>query len=134
MKTILKAILGIAGTLFVGKVCYEIGKDVGAVEQQLKQPEPEEKPVPDDVEYCVDSYDGEPKAEGKPEEKPEKPERTSFMDKIRGLRTLKDVKDLLTRKDSSVLGDILKNPDGTEIHASVSDGEIRINVKPKKRE
>lgn len=141
MKTLFKILLGIAGTCIVGKVCYEIGRDVGYVENELDKStaaKPDPKPEDDPVEYEVSTDDGqatpvdEEKTEDKPEEQPAK--KVGFIDKLKELKNAAKFKDLLTKKDDSVLGKLLRDPDGTHISADVDNGEVHIKITPKKRE
>ncbi len=143
MKMIFKVLLGVVGTYAVGKICYEIGKDVGSVEAQLKNdPDTEdlEHEVDNDsVEYEVSDFDSDPQKTEEKAEPEQEPEQTpvkkpGFFDKLKELRSVSKIKDIFTKKDQSVLGKILTNPDGTQINASVENGEIHIKVKPKKRE
>lgn len=148
MKTIVKILLGLAGAYAVGKVCYEIGKDVGSVEAQINNdPDSVDLDQDDPVEYeAYDMFDWtehvesdpKPEPEQKPEEseestkKPEEPaKKPGFIDKLKELRSMAKIKEIFTKKDQSVLGKILTNPDGTQINASVENGEIHIKLKPK---
>lgn len=145
MKTIVKVLFGLAGVYAVGKVCYEIGKDVGSVEAQINNdPDSADLNQDDPVEYEeYDMFDWtehvepdpKPEPEQKPEESTKKPEeptkKPGFIDKLKELRNVSKIKDIFTKKDQSVLGKILTNPDGTQINASVENGEIHIKLKPK---
>lgn len=134
MKTIVKILLGLAGAYAVGKVCYEIGKDVGSVEAQINNdPDSADLDQDDPVEYygedsVTETIEPDPEPEQKPEEPAKKP---GFIDKLKELRSMAKIKEIFTKKDQSVLGKILTNPDGTQINASVEDGEIHIKLKPK---
>ena len=145
MKTIVKILLGLAGAYAVGKVCYEIGKDVGSVEAQINNdPDSADLNQDDPVEYEeYDMFDWtelvEPDPKPEPEQKPEEPtkkpdepaKKPGFIDKLKELRSMAKIKEIFTKKDQSVLGKILTNPDGTQINASVENGEIHIKLKPK---
>lgn len=140
MKTIVKILLGLAGAYAVGKVCYEIGKDVGSVEAQINNdPDSADLDKDDPVEYEVYDMDSvlehvepDPKPDSEPEQKPEEPaKKPGFIDKLKELRSMAKIKEIFTKKDQSVLGKILTNPDGTQINASVENGEIHIKLKPK---
>lgn len=134
MKTIVKILLGLAGAYAVGKVCYEIGKDVGSVEAQINNdPDSADLDQDDPVEYygedvVQETMEPDPEPEQKPEEHAKKP---GFIDKLKELRSMAKIKEIFTKKDQSVLGKILTNPDGTQINASVENGEIHIKLKPK---
>lgn len=134
MKTIVKILLGLAGAYAVGKVCYEIGKDVGSVEAQINNdPDSADLNQDDSVEYygednVTETIEPDPEPEQKPEEPAKKP---GFIDKLKELRSVAKIKEIFTKKDQSVLGKILTNPDGTQINASVENGEIHIKLKPK---
>lgn len=140
MKTIVKILLGLAGAYAVGKVCYEIGKDVGSVEAQINNdPDSADLNQDDPVEYeeydmfdWTEHVEPDPKPESEPEQKPEEPaKKPGFIDKLKELRSMAKIKEIFTKKDQSVLGKILTNPDGTQINASVENGEIHIKLKPK---
>lgn len=136
MKTIVKILLGLAGAYAVGKVCYEIGKDVGSVEAQINNdPDSADLDQDDPVEYYGEDVVQEtmkPDPDPEPEQKPEEPaKKPGFIDKLKELRSVAKIKEIFTKKDQSVLGKILTNPDGTQINASVENGEIHIKLKPK---
>jgi len=136
MKTIVKILLGLAGAYAVGKVCYEIGKDVGSVEAQINNdPDSADLDQDDPVEYYGEDVVQEtmkPDPDPEPEQKPEEPaKKPGFIDKLKELRSMAKIKEIFTKKDQSVLGKILTNPDGTQINASVENGEIHIKLKPK---
>lgn len=138
MKTIVKILLGLAGAYAVGKVCYEIGKDVGSVEAQINNdPDSADLDQDDPVEYygednVTETIEPDPKPEFEPEQKSEEPaKKPGFIDKLKELRSMAKIKEIFTKKDQSVLGKILTNPDGTQINASVENGEIHIKLKPK---
>lgn len=136
MKTIVKILLGLAGAYAVGKVCYEIGKDVGSVEAQINNdPDSADFDQDDPVEYYGEDVVQEtmkPDPDPEPEQKSEEPaKKPGFIDKLKELRSMAKIKEIFTKKDQSVLGKILTNPDGTQINASVENGEIHIKLKPK---
>ena len=137
MKTFLKTLIGGAaglGALYVvGKICYNLGKDVAEVERQLE-------PVKNEVVHQASS-DGTGEAETAAEtEQPateEEPAQEAkndgvcFMDKVRNAKAfLKIKKALSSNKSPGVLGSLLKNPEGAKIEAFVQNGGVRINVRP----
>ena len=142
MNTLLKVLLGLGATALVGKVAYEIGKEVGEnkakeewhdkctrcneayrnAQEQIKQDISEEQPE--------EEVEEEPKEE-ETEEKEEKPVsfKSFVKQKIQSIRNLKDI--LKGPKEGGgVVGQILRNPDGTRIEASIVNGKIHVDIHP----
>ena len=132
MKPIVKIILGVLGVATVGKLCYEVGRDVGTIETQLqhsmKGDTSESNDIPEEhSEEAVEEK--EEKDESEPSSKPEP--KTVLGKKLAELKSLSKIKDLFTRSDDTTIGKLLRNPDGAKIEASVVNGEVHINVKPR---
>lgn len=159
LKTLIGGALGIGALYVVGKVCYEIGKDVAEVERQLEAAKPapkEESTQTDGPEISgadtdgdevntVNEYWDQQKAElhkafddAKKEMKEiQERENRSFLNRWKS--KLKNAKTFLTVKKAfdkgergpGILGSLLSNPDGARIEAYVRDGGVQINVTPK---
>lgn len=137
LKTLIGGAAGVTALYVVGKVCFEMGRDVAEIEQQLKVNAPE------DEEMTEDSNDDE-QAEMAPEDYsmeaaaniiPEKRENivTKTIDKVKNLKMIVKAKQALSGggREPGVLGTLLKNPEGARIEAFVANGGVRINVRPR---
>ena len=137
MKTFLKTLIGGAaglGALYVvGKICYNLGKDVAEVERQL-EPVKNEVVHPTASDGAGEAETGAETEQSATEEEPvqeTKRDGVRFMDKIRNAKAfLKIKKALSSNKSPGVLGSLLKNPEGAKIEAFVQNGGVRINVRP----
>lgn len=137
MKPIIKVLLTALGMTVVGKVAYEIGRDVGNIEAQLQQQTPESTTPKETHEQNPDSeqkdISEEEKADPDDSEEPPKAKRepkTALGKRLAELKSISHIKELFTRTDDSTLGKLLRNPDGAKIEASVINGEVHISVKP----
>ena len=136
MKPIVKIILGVLGVATVGKLCYEVGRDVGTIETQLqhsmKGDTSESNDIPEEYSEEAAEEKEEEKEEKDESETSSKPEpKTVLGKKLAELKSLSKIKDLFTRSDDTTIGKLLRNPDGAKIEASVVNGEVHINVKPR---
>lgn len=142
IKSMIKGVLSV-GTLFiVGKVCYEVGKNVGDLERQLediKAAENLSKSIDienmgigqqgdDQVVRHIEKMDSEEMA--KPvEEIP----ASGIMTKVHNAKMFLAVRKMFDKRDrpKGILGSLLTNPDGAKIEAIVKDGGVQISVKPR---
>lgn len=134
LKTLIGGAVGLGALYVVGKVCYNLGKDVAEVEHQLadRKNEVEEDPTPSEEKEQPQT---EPEAESAPKtdsEEPVKEEKRNWLvNKIHNAKAfIKIRKALGGGKSPGVLGSLLKNPEGAKIEAWVQNGGVRINVKP----
>ena len=141
LKSMIKGVLGV-GTLFiVGKVCYEVGRNVGDLERQL-----EDHKAADllnkscDTENMVLERDEEPKVRhfekidaAEPNETTPKEVPSGFLAKLRNAKMFLAAKRTFDKRDrpKGILGSLLTNPDGAKIEAIVKDGGVQISVKPR---
>lgn len=131
LKTLIGGAVGLGALYVVGKVCYNIGKDVAEVEHQLAASKNEVgNPTPAEG---TEHPQTEPEVEQEaPVEEPAKAEKHSrIMDKIHNAKAFIKIKKAIGgSKSPGVLGSLLKNPEGAKIEAFVQNGGVRINVRP----
>ena len=131
LKTLIGGAVGLGALYVVGKVCYNLGKDVAEVEHQLAASKNEvahQTPA-----EGTEQPQTEPEVEQEaPVEEPVKVEKHSrIMDKIHNAKAFIKIKKALGgSKSPGVLGSLLKNPEGAKIEAFVQNGGVRINVRP----
>lgn len=162
MKTFLKTLIGGAlglGALYaVGKICYEAGKEVGQVEQQLetKTKENVEKAqgADTDGDHVVSDFGDDRKIEDETETTDEKVRKAreqfdkdldeawekhtkptligKAVNKFRNLKKLMKAGKIFGGggRKPGVLSTLLNNPEGTRIEAFVKDGGVQIHVQP----
>ncbi len=120
--TVVSGAIGLAALYVVGKIAFQAGHDIAEAECRYEQLQRgiEHKTNKSDV-IVVDDPAEDP--EETAEEVPEK--KQSKLGMLFGLRKL------LGKKGSSVVGDLLQNPDKHVIEACVKGREIHVNVKPR---
>ena len=120
--TVVSGAIGLAALYVVGKIAFQAGHDIAEAECRYEQLQRgiEHKTNKSDV-IVVD--DPEETVEETAEVVPEK--KQSKLGMLFGLRKL------LGKKGSSVVGDLLQNPDKHVIEACVKGREIHVNVKPR---
>lgn len=136
LKTLLGGAAGLGALYVVGKICFNIGKEVAEVERQLESQKNE-----------VEHYDWKAHAGRKPEPDSEEnrtevksdttPDTTiqetksGLTDKIRNAKAFIRIKKAFEgNRSPGVLGSLLRNPEGAKIEAFVQNGGVRINVSP----
>lgn len=141
VKNMIKGVLGV-GTLFiVGKVCYEVGRNVGDLERQL-----ENIKTVDGLSKAVDidNMVGDVKDNGiavvhhlekiEAEKTTDEESQTpSVITKICNAKMFLSARKFFSKRDrpKGILGSLLTNPDGAKIEAIVKDGGVQISVKPR---
>ena len=141
VKNMIKGVLSV-GTLFiVGKVCYEVGRNVGDLERQLeniKAVDGLSKAV--DIDNMVGDVNDNGTAVVHHLEKIEaekttdkEPQTPSVITKICNAKMFLSARKLFSKRDrpKGILGSLLTNPDGAKIEAIVKDGGVQISVKPR---
>lgn len=152
LKTLIGGALGVGALYVVGKICYEAGKDVAKVEQQI-----EKQLTTENVDYYagdkhvtqiemnLDELDPIDKnLENAKEEMSEaiddafeKNSRPTMLGRL--VNKVKNAKLFITAKKAfdksnrspGILSSLLTNPDGAKIEAYVRDGGVQISVKPR---
>ena len=133
LKTLIGGAVGLGALYVVGKVCYNLGKDVAEVERQL-EPVKNEVVHPAASEGAGEAETADETEQPATEEEPvqeTKHDGGRFMNKIRNAKAFLKIKKALSgNRSPGVLGSLLKNPEGAKIEAFVQNGGVRINVRP----
>jgi len=142
VKNMIKGVLSVSTLFIVGKVCYEVGKNVGDLERQLEELKSAEnlnkaadvdnmelaQQGDDLVAHHIEKMDAEEMS--KPvEEIP----ASGIVTKVRNAKMFLGLKKVFDKRDrpKGILGSLLTNPDGAKIEAIVKDGGVQISVKPR---
>ena len=120
--TVVSGAIGLAALYVVGKIAFQAGHDIAEAECRYEQLQHgiDAKAAKKDAIIVEDPADDvEETAEVVPEKKQSK------LGMLFGLRKF------LGKKGSSVVGDLLQNPENHVIEACVKGREIHVNVKPR---
>ena len=120
--TVVSGAIGLAALYVVGKIAFQAGHDIAEAECRYEQLQHgiDAKAAKKDAIIVEDPVeDTEETAEVIPEKK------QSRLGMLFGLRKF------LGKKGSSVVGDLLQNPENHVIEACVKGREIHVNVKPR---
>ena len=120
--TVVSGAIGLAALYVVGKIAFQAGHDIAEAECRYEQLQHgiDAKAAKKDAIIVEDPVeDMEETAEVVPEKK------QSRLGMLFGLRKF------LGKKGSSVVGDLLHNPENHVIEACVKGREIHVNVKPR---
>lgn len=140
-KKLIEGALGLGALFLVGKVCYEVGKNVGDIERQLADSKAEEDAdkfndlnnVELDIPTNCDDTVKVRHIEKFRVENNVEPVTSSFVDKIRNAKMFLTLRKVFDKRDrpKGILGSLLTDPDGAKIEAIVKDGGVQISVKPR---
>ena len=145
MNKLAKVLLGIAGVAIIGKIGYDIGHLTCEMEHQINEAMETLKTAKEDIEKKETSEDQdttteseEPKTDDeeptdKPEEKTTKKPFSDILDKIKTVKAMVKMKKDLKNEGGggSVIGRLIRNPEGAKIEVSVVDDEVQVSIKPK---
>lgn len=122
--TVISGAIGLAALYVVGKVAFQAGYDIAEAECRYEQLQrgikAKESKTEEDV---IETDESEPETTAVAEYVPEK--KQSKLGMLFGLRKA------LGKKGTSVVSDLIQNPDGHIFEACVKGREIHVNVKPK---
>lgn len=120
--TVVSGAIGLAALYVVGKIAFQAGHDIAEAECRYEQLQRgiDRRESKKDVIVVEDPEENEETVE---ETVPEKKHSTLGM--LFGLRKF------LGKKGSSVVGDLIQNPENHVIEACVKGREIHVNVKPR---
>ena len=121
--TVVGGAIGLAALYVVGKIAFQAGQDVARVECHYEQLQRAIK----EKEAKKDISDG-----GKSEDLPNGEGVDIISDKKQNrLGMLFSLHKAFGKKGTSVVGDLIQNPESHVIEACVKGREIHVNVKPK---
>lgn len=120
--TVVSGAIGLAALYVVGKIAFQAGHDIAEAECRYEQLQRGIDAKTDRKEAIV-LADPDEDAEASAEVVPEK--KQSKLGILFGLRKL------FGKKGSSVVGDLIQNPENHVIEACVKGREIHVNVKPR---
>lgn len=146
MNKLAKVLLGIAGVAIIGKIGYDIGHLTCEMEHQINDAMETLKTAKEDIEKKETSEDQDTTTESEEsradeEEPADKPEEqktakkplSDILDKIKTVKAMVKMKKDLKNEGGggSVIGRLIRNPEGAKIEVSVVDDEVQVSIKPK---
>jgi hypothetical protein len=122
VETLVGGAIGLTALYVVAKVSFTAGMDVAEAEFR-RDAAPLQKDAPDDIPDQSEEVD----------EVEEVPDRTVPERPQNKLEMLLGFRKLLGRKNRSVLGGLVNDPEDHTLEAYINEGEVHINIKRRKK-
>ncbi len=134
LKTVIGGAIGLMALYVVGKVTYQVGKDMGRAETEYEHLQDRvDRHDSDTTAFHSENQDGEDVSVASVQDETEVPNEENLrkvpMKRSGKLSMALSALKLFRHKESkSVIGDLVKHPEAHKIEAFVEGGDLRINV------